>query len=217
MKKTIKKSPIRIQVYDTIKAGILNGKYQSGCRLSIASLSKELNVSNSPVREAISMLHRDGLVDIYPNSGYSVIKFSNKRLSNITQAILSMLLGAFELCQQMDKIDELIGLLQNALKEQIAHLNADTLQEYVRYSISFETAFITCCDNPYLSRQYSGMEDLFYLTVLYNYRYVDKGRNHTVMEHQHILGEIIEGDYIAAKQLISDHYNRFQQFTEKES
>ncbi len=215
MKKPIKKIPIRDQIYQTIKAGIMEGKYKSGSRLSIASLSKELHVSNSPVREAISMLNRDGLVDIYPNSGPSVIKFSEKRLANIAQAILSMLLGAFEICQQMDKVDDLIGRLQTALKEQIEHLEADSLQEYVKYSISFERAFVTCCGNPYMIKQYSEMEDLLYLTVLYNHWYIDKGRRHTVLEHQQILGAIIEGDFAAARILLSRHYNRFQ-LTDKE-
>lgn len=210
MNKPIKKAPIRDQIYDIIKASILGGKYEPGDRLSIAAISKELHVSNSPVREAISMLNRDGLVDIYPNSGPSVIKFSNKRLANIAQAILSMLLGAFEICQQSDKMDDLVGLLQNALKMQIAHTNADTMQEYVRYSIGFESAFIKCCDNPYMTKQYTEIEDLFYLVVLYNQIHIEKGPQHTVLEHQQILGAITSGDYLAAKDLLSKHYNRFQ-------
>ncbi len=210
MNKPIKKAPIRDQIYDIIKENILAGKYEPGSRLSIAAISKELNVSNSPVREAISMLNKDGLVDIYPNSGPSVIRFSDRRLANIAQAILSMLLGAFEICQQSDKMDQLVGLLQEALKAQIAHLEAETIQEYVRYSIGFENAFIRCCNNPYMTKQYSEMEDLFYLVVLYNQWHIEKTRNHTVIEHQQILGAITRGDYPAAKDLLSKHYNRFQ-------
>lgn len=210
MNKPSRKGPIREQIYDVIRQDIISGKYEPGSRLSITSLSRELNVSNSPVREAISMLGRAGLVDIYPNSGPSVIKFSEERLASIAQAILSMLLGAFEICQQMRKIDELIHLLQKSLRAQIDHLNAETLQEYVRYSIAFENAFISCCSNQYMTKQYTEIEDLFYFTVLYNHSYIDRGRNHTVMEHQQILGAIIEGDYETAKVLLSRHYNRFQ-------
>ncbi len=92
----------------------------------------------------------------------------------------------------------------------IGHLEVDNMQEYVRYSISFESAFITCCDNPYITRQYGQIEDLFYMIVLYNHWHIDRSRNHTVMEHQQILSAIISGDYSTAKDLLSAHYNRFQ-------
>ncbi len=210
MHKPIKKAPIREQIYDIIKHNIIEGKYEPGSKLSITSLSKELNVSNSPVREAISMLNRDGLVDVYPNSGPSVIKFSERRLAHIAQAILSMLLGAFEICQQTGQMDTLIDLLQKSLKTQIDHLEVEEMQEYVRYSINFEGVFIACCDNPYITRQYRQIEDLFYMVVLYNHWYIDKNRNHTVIEHQQILGAIKSGNYTLAKDLLSAHYNRFQ-------
>ncbi len=202
--------PIREQIYNIIKESIIERKYMPGQRLSISAISRELDVSNSPVREAISMLERDGLVEIYPNAGPSVISFSNEKLSQIAQAILSMLLGALELCIRTGRIDHLIELLQKALKEQTSHLNAETDQEYVRYSIAFEGAFIQCCSNPYITRQYTEIEDLFYLTVLYDQWYIDTVRMLTMMEHRQILNSIIDGDMDKAKTLLTRHYNRFQ-------
>lgn len=215
MKKSSKKIPIRDKIYNEIKADIMKGKYEPGSRLSITSISKAMKVSNSPVREAISMLNRDGLVDIFPNSGPLVIKLSDKKLSDIAQAILSMLLGAFEICQQTGKIDQLIDLLNKALNAQIHHPQDSIEQEYVRCSIGFENAFIVCCDNPYITRQYTAIEDLFYLIVLYNQQRIETGRSHTIMEHQQILGAITGGDYASAKMLLSRHYNRFQNAKDK--
>ena len=215
MKKSSKKIPIRNKIYNEIKADIMKGKYEPGSRLSITSISKAMKVSNSPVREAISMLNRDGLVDIFPNSGPLVIKLSDKKLSDIAQAILSMLLGAFEICQQTEKIDQLIDLLNKALNAQIHHPQDSIEQEYVRCSIGFENAFIVCCDNPYITRQYTAIEDLFYLVVLYNQQRIETGRSHTIMEHQQILGAITGGDYASAKMLLSRHYNRFQNAKDK--
>lgn len=211
MEKSIKKVPIREQIYNLLKESIIERKYMPGQKLSISSISRDLDVSNSPVREAISMLERDGLVEIYPNAGPSVITFSNEKLIQIAQAILSMLLGAFELCLQTGRTDSLIALLQKALKEQKLHLQAETEQEYVKYSIAFESAFIQCCCNPYITRQYSEIEDLFYLTVLYDHWYIDTVRMQALMEHQQILSAIISGDMDKAKLLLTRHYNRFQE------
>lgn len=205
-----KKEPIKEQIYHIIKKRILNMEYEPGKRLSIMSISRELNVSNSPVREAISMLERDGLVETYPNAGPSVISFSEEKLAQVAEAILSMLLGALEICEQNDRLDTLIGMLQKAVKEQITHLNMESEQEYARYSISFEAALIECCNNPYISRQYTQIEDLFYLIVMYDQFYIHPVRTQAALEHQQILGHIMDGRLDKAKELLCKHYYRFQ-------
>ena len=210
MDRRLNRTPIREQIYNIIKKNIIELKYQPGERLSIMSISKELNVSNSPVREAISMLERDGLVEIYPNAGPSVITFSNKRLGHIAQAILSMLLGSFEICLQSQQTDTLIELLQKALKEQMGHMNLESQPEYAKYSIAFDAAFVACCNNPYISKQYAEIEGLFYLTVLYDQWYIDTNRMEAIVEHQQILGAIMNGKFETAKTLLSKHYNRFR-------
>ena len=108
---SVKKEPIKDQIYHIIKRRILNHQYEPGKRLSIMSISREMNVSNSPVREAISMLERDGLVETYPNAGPSVITISEERLAQVAEAILSMLLGAlagswllFALCRKLQQL-----------------------------------------------------------------------------------------------------------------
>lgn len=210
MDKLLSRTPIREQIYNIIKKNIIELKYQPGERLSIMALSRELNVSNSPVREAISMLERDGLVEVYPNAGPSVITFSNTRLGHIAQAILSMLLGSFEICLQNRQTDTLIEHLQKALKEQMNHMHCESQPEYAKYSIAFEAAFTECCQNPYITKQYTEIEGLFYLTVLYDQWYIDTNRMKAVVEHQQILGAIMNGKYETAKDLLSKHYNRFQ-------
>ena len=155
------------------------------------------------------MLERDGLIEIYPNAGPFVISFSRKRVETVAQAILSMLLGALELCLYTERIDKLIAMLQDALKGQIAHEDAESEQEYALYSIAFESAFIQCCENAYLTKQYREIEDLFYLTVMYDHWYIDTVRKRAVMEHQQILSAIMTGDFDMAKRLLKLHYDRF--------
>lgn len=210
MRKRVKKAPIREQIYDIIKNDIMDRKYSPGEHLSIASISKELDVSNSPVREAISMLERDGLVETYPNAGSTVVSLSDEKLSLIAEAIVGMLLGSFEIVQRTNKVDTLVEMLQQTLKEQIKHVDDESEQDYALYSIKFEASFIRCCENSYITRQYSAIEDLFYLVVLYDHWYIDTNRKFAVVEHQKILGSIMDGDFEKTKRLLYDHYNRFQ-------
>ena len=68
----IKKNTMKNQAYEIIRKKILNQSYIPGEKISIASLTEELQISNTPIREALSMLEEHGLVEITPNSGFKM-------------------------------------------------------------------------------------------------------------------------------------------------
>ena len=74
---------LRIKVFNKIQDDILNGKYLSGESLIETKLCKELGVSRTPVREAISQLELEGLVNIVPNKGAVVSGISIKDVEDI--------------------------------------------------------------------------------------------------------------------------------------
>lgn len=57
---------IRDRVYQQIRGDILNGSLPSGTAIKIQDLSTRLNISGAPIREALNMLERDGLVELAP-------------------------------------------------------------------------------------------------------------------------------------------------------
>ncbi len=62
-------SALRDKAYSFIRNGISAGLFTAGDRLSPAALAKQLGVSHIPIREAISQLHSEGLVDQIPRRG----------------------------------------------------------------------------------------------------------------------------------------------------
>jgi DNA-binding GntR family transcriptional regulator len=57
-----KEANLRIQVVKVLSEGILTGKYRPGDRLNESQIARELNISRIPVREALSQLQEQGLV-----------------------------------------------------------------------------------------------------------------------------------------------------------
>lgn len=57
-----KRMPYYEQCYYTIKNMIFNGKFKPGERINETQLTKDFNVSKSPVREAIRILEKEGLL-----------------------------------------------------------------------------------------------------------------------------------------------------------
>ena len=60
-------------VYQKIRKGILNGTWTPGQSLTELMLSQLLQVSRTPVREALHQLELEGLIELRPNRGAVVI------------------------------------------------------------------------------------------------------------------------------------------------
>lgn len=73
------------RVYSLLKKTIIEGKIPLGARLVEKDLASRLDVSRSPLREAIQRLQFDGLVRIVPRKGSYLVEFSEKELLDIFQ------------------------------------------------------------------------------------------------------------------------------------
>ncbi|GGD72708.1 GntR family transcriptional regulator [Paenibacillus nasutitermitis] len=68
----IEKQNISEEISEIIKERILEGELNPGDRIIETKIAKELNVSQTPVREAIRLLAGEDIVTIVPNRGPSV-------------------------------------------------------------------------------------------------------------------------------------------------
>jgi DNA-binding GntR family transcriptional regulator len=64
---------INEKVYDLIKKRIVDLEYPPGSKINIRQLQEELNVSNSPIKDALFRLAGEGMVDIDSRRGTSYI------------------------------------------------------------------------------------------------------------------------------------------------
>jgi len=70
-------------VRDTLRHAILSGSLPGGSRLVQADIAAQLNVSTTPVREALRDLTSDGLVQFDPHRGAVVYKIDMNELKEI--------------------------------------------------------------------------------------------------------------------------------------
>ena len=67
---------LREQVYQALRKIILQGDLVSGERIVETKLAKQLNVSRTPIREAIGQLQREKLIVASPHGGFKVTTLS---------------------------------------------------------------------------------------------------------------------------------------------
>lgn len=71
------------RVADDLRGRILRGELGAGLRLGEADLAAGLGVSRTPVREALSRLAAEGLVEVAPNRGARVATWTAAELEGI--------------------------------------------------------------------------------------------------------------------------------------
>ena len=127
------KYSLRGRVFHKLREDILNGIYEEHEELREMTISEEMGVSRTPVREALRQLELEGLVQIIPNKGAYVIGITPKDVMDI-YVIRSLLEG---LCakwacehitrEQMEEMEENVYLAkfhaQKGHLEQLAELD----------------------------------------------------------------------------------------------
>lgn len=74
---------LRKKVFLRIEEDIINGKYKTGEKITESQLSKDLEVSRTPVREAIRQLELEGLIETIPNKGIVVTGVTKEDIEDI--------------------------------------------------------------------------------------------------------------------------------------
>lgn len=66
----------RAQTYGLLREAIVSLRLEPGARVSDLELARELEISRTPIREALLQLSDDGLVDVRPQAGTFVARIS---------------------------------------------------------------------------------------------------------------------------------------------
>lgn len=69
--------------YMYVKNAIINGKFKPGEKLIESTIAKNLNISRTPVREALRKLEEEGLVTFNPSQGAKVTEISVDNVINL--------------------------------------------------------------------------------------------------------------------------------------
>ena len=91
-KERFQKRPLRVEVYEVLRAAIIEGRLRPRQKLNEVDLGNHLGISRTPVREALMQLEKEGLVTIDPGKGAAIAEISRSDLVEI-YPIVSVLEG----------------------------------------------------------------------------------------------------------------------------
>jgi len=74
---------LKDKVYQNIKSQIIIGVLKPGTRLPEEELSKAMNISRAPIREAFNRLEKEGFVTVIPRKGAAVSKVTAQVIEDL--------------------------------------------------------------------------------------------------------------------------------------
>jgi DNA-binding GntR family transcriptional regulator len=189
------------QVYNKIKTAILIGEFAPGERIIQENITQQLNVSRTPVREALQRLSSEGLVTIRPFYGAQVFNLSIQNLQEIYDIrILIECYAARKSCHLLEDadIDELEAMnnmirdKKNSISDCMAYDRAfhqsicfASLSDYIIHILQ---GIWDKCD-PYKSLYFTSPENLVYM----------------IEEHDQVISSLRRRDEDAVAEAIRQH------------
>lgn len=201
-----KKKSIHEQVHQLIKHRIVEGIYPPSARLFEAKIARELQVSRSPVREAIRTLENEGLLIQDEQSRIFVFQPSSSDVEQIYQCrqVMESLAVSLAAKNASDKeLEHILELVKTAEKV-MANENEDIKQELINLNSLFHDAIIESSKNLRLQKQ---LNDLRTLTFFYRSMNMEDParRKEIVSEHGKIANALLKRNQHTASALMHSH------------
>jgi len=201
----LNRSPLGNQVYEQLKAAILNGDFIPGQRLSPQELSERFQVSVTPIRDALRRLEAEGLVQVLPRRGTFVSQFTAEEVKEVFESRRIIEQAAAEKLPVAP--EAVIQRMSASLEDMAALIDGEVVRDYPRY-LELDEAFHNCIVEILQNRRLAEFHH-----SLRAYTYVarallptaEKRMPETHAEHREILEAFQQRDVERAKQAISTH------------
>ncbi len=183
---------IKEQVYEKLKSDILNGTYKPGERIQELKIAKKLNVSRSPVREAIKELIGEGLLVSVPNKSITVKKLSVKEIKDIFD--FRNITEKYAIEKTIDNLDDRIIKRLESIKSDFKKLyEDDDLHRYCKVDSEFHNYLIKSSGNALLHQVVSNV-----MALIEQFRVISLSSNQrfeeSIDEHVTIIDSILKKD-----------------------
>jgi GntR family transcriptional regulator, rspAB operon transcriptional repressor len=195
------------QVYEDLRHRILYQDLKPGAPLQPLEISQEYGVSTTPVKDALRLLERDGLVTIRPRSGTSVSVLDTDTIADDFDARLMMELYAVEngVPHISDEEVEYLRRIADEIEEIQSPDNATMQEELLLLEQEFHFALVRLLHNRRIETLYDGLQ-LHWRTMRVSLA-LDPEYTHEVRRPQHeaIIAACARRDAEAAKEAVREH------------
>jgi DNA-binding GntR family transcriptional regulator len=194
---------LHTEVVGGIRTMLLEGEIPPGARIPERELCEKLQISRTPLREALKVLAAEGLVQLLPNRGSRAARLTDKDLRDLFEVCQGLEALAGELaCERISEAQ--IGKIEAAHIDMVRHHREGDLVRYYRCNRFIHEAIVTAADNPVLGSLYESVTARIrrarYVTPMTPERWAL-----AVQEHEAILNMLKRRDGFGLSHILRTH------------
>ena len=193
------------QVAHRLRQMLVENRIPPGAKLNERELSEVLNVSRTPLREAIKMLAAEGLVELLPNRGAIAVELSEADVLNTFEVMAGLEAQSGELAAQRITDAELIEIRAMHF-EMLAAWTRRDLPTYYRLNSAIHSAINAAAKNTVLTQTYQQVNARLQALRFRSNQDGDKWTA-AVREHEQMISALEARDPVAMRQVLMAHLN----------
>ena len=199
----VPRATLHAQVAQRLRQMLVENRIAPGAKLNERALSEALNVSRTPLREAIKMLAAEGLVELLPNRGAIAVCLTEADVLNTFEVMAGLEAQSGALAAQRVTDTELQEITAMHYEMLAAYTRRD-LPAYYQLNAAIHSAINRAAKNPVLTATYQQVNAR--LQALRFRSNQDEGKWQAAMaEHDQMIAALTARDAAALQRVLTKH------------
>ncbi len=196
----MKKESLKLKCYNEIKEKIISCEYAPNALISEEVLRDELGVSRTPIRDALSRLEQEGLIQILPKKGIMVAGLSLGEINSIFE--VRMMYEPYVLLNYGYRLND-----DKMLEFYNVFTQAGTLkpEQSIKIDDDFHTFLMSSSPNRYILHTYGLIQNQNSRFRVMTGEQPDDRLMHTNREHLAIVKACLRKDWPASAEAMKEH------------
>jgi DNA-binding GntR family transcriptional regulator len=191
------------RAYRALWNGIVAGRIEWGTQLRPDAIAEQLDISTTPVREALHRMEGDGLVVKLPYRGWFVREFTEQEVRELYD--MRAALECFSVRRACERItDDEVARLREHQSAGEAALRTGDMDAYRTYNGDLHGAIMEAARNSYLSSAMGQLNLHSQVLMARTIRLVGRP-SRAIAEHAQLIALIAKREHQAAQELMERH------------
>lgn len=194
------------RAYQEVRQRILDGRLPAGRRLKELDLARELGISRTPVRDALSRLNVEGLLDFRPNLGATVAVWSETQIEQMFRIRAMLEPFAAEIAasqigdEEIAELRSLCGIMEDAARRE----TSSDLMKLAGANARFHRIIIDAARSEHLAKLIAMAMDAP-LTLRIFSRYTSEEIQRSMRHHREVVDALSHHDPAWAESAMRTH------------
>lgn len=195
--------PLREQVCNIIRGRIYRGELESGTMLSERSVSRELGISTTPIKEAFRVLTAEGLLVTLPRKGAQVTDVATNL--EYVNFIRSALEGVAAYLAARNISPEQEAILKTSIKKAEDGLKTDNFEKVTKYNDQIHETIREASNSVYLKNMLKDLREIDQCLRVKSVQFSGGERQQSFCEHRAIVEAVLDHDSEEAERQMVNH------------